>query len=92
MNGTSVTIPNLTPDTSYQFTVTAKDAAGNVSPAVSISAVTDAQGSSSAWAANINYKVNDEVTYAGNTYVCRQPHLSLVGWEPPNVPALWMLK
>lgn len=92
VNGTSVTIPNLTPDTSYQFTVTAKDAAGNVSPAVSISAVTDAQGSSSAWAANINYKVNDEVTYAGNTYVCRQPHLSLVGWEPPNVPALWMLK
>ena len=30
------------------------------------------------------------VTYAGRSYQCRQAHTSLVGWEPPNVPALWL--
>lgn len=92
VSGTTATIANLLPNTSYQFTVTAKDAAGNVSPGISVSATTDAQGSSNAWAPNISYKVNDEVTYGGKTYVCRQPHTSLLGWEPPNVPALWSLK
>jgi chitinase len=24
-------------------------------------------------------------------YRCLQSHTSLVGWEPPNVPALWQL-
>jgi chitodextrinase len=35
------------------------------------------------------YKVGDQVTYAGISYKCLQAHTSLVGWEPPNVPALW---
>ncbi|WP_435924158.1 carbohydrate-binding protein [Paenibacillus sp. DYY-L-2] len=42
-----------------------------------------------AWAPNTAYAVNDTVTYNGSTYTCLQPHTSLVGWEPPNVPALW---
>jgi len=28
-------------------------------------------------------------TYGGATYKCIQAHTSQVGWEPPNVPALW---
>jgi len=28
-------------------------------------------------------------TYQGTEYVILQPHESIVGWEPPNVPALW---
>jgi hypothetical protein len=32
----------------------------------------------------------DVVTYSGNEYRCRQTHNSLPGWEPPNVPALWL--
>ncbi|MEI0737601.1 carbohydrate-binding protein [Paenibacillus sp. JTLBN-2024] len=32
------------------------------------------------------------MTYNGQTYECRQAHTSLVGWEPTNVPALWLLK
>jgi len=44
-----------------------------------------------AWAPNVSYAVNDTVTYSGNSYKAIQPHTSLVGWEPPNVPALWQL-
>src|SRR5688572_26466785 len=42
-----------------------------------------------AWAPNTSYTVNTLVTYGGQTYKCLQAHTSLVGWEPPNVPALW---
>jgi hypothetical protein len=38
----------------------------------------------------VAYTVGDEVTYNGVTYKCRQSHTSQVGWEPPNVPALWL--
>jgi hypothetical protein len=37
------------------------------------------------------YAVNDEVTYLGLIYRCLQAHTSQPGWEPPNVPALWLL-
>lgn len=43
-----------------------------------------------AWAPNTAYQVGDIVTYGGARYQCRQAHTSLVGWEPPNVPALWL--
>lgn len=89
---TTVTITGLTPNTNYLFTVTAKDAAGNVSTGTSVQVTTDAQGGAQPWAPNVSYKANDEVTYGGKTYVCRQAHTSLLGWEPSNVPALWQLK
>jgi len=41
------------------------------------------------WAAGTTYAVDDEVTYQGTTYRCIQSHDAIVGWEPPNVPALW---
>ena len=44
-----------------------------------------------AWAPNTAYAVGDLVTYSGSTYKCLQAHTSQVGWEPPNVPALWVL-
>jgi chitinase len=43
------------------------------------------------WVAGHAYKVGDVVTYNGHTYKCIQAHTSQVGWEPPNVPALWQL-
>ncbi|MBU7319362.1 fibronectin type III domain-containing protein [Paenibacillus oleatilyticus] len=43
----------------------------------------------SEWQPNTAYKAGEVVTYAGQTYTCLQPHTSLTGWEPPNVPALW---
>lgn len=42
------------------------------------------------WAVGVAYAVNDEVTYQGVTYKCRQAHISQVGWHPPVVPALWL--
>ncbi|WP_136607775.1 fibronectin type III domain-containing protein [Paenibacillus dokdonensis] len=44
-----------------------------------------------AWAPSVAYAANDTVTYGGSTYKVVQPHTSLTGWEPPNVPALWQL-
>lgn len=44
----------------------------------------------SAWAFPVAYKVNDEVTYQGNTYRCRQAHTSQAAWTPTAVPALWL--
>lgn len=41
------------------------------------------------WAPNTYYAVGAIVTYNGIDYQCIQAHTSLVGWEPPNVPALW---
>ncbi len=96
VTGTSATINGLSAGTTYTFTVTAKDAAGNVSAGATIQAATDSSGGggddAAAWAAGVSYKVNDEVTYGGKTYICRQNHTSLQGWEPANVPALWLLK
>jgi hypothetical protein len=48
-------------------------------------------GSAGSWHANTAYTVGQTVTYNGHTYRCLQSHTSLVGWEPPNVPALWAL-
>jgi streptogrisin C len=41
------------------------------------------------WAPNTAYATGATVTYGGRSYRCLQGHTSQVGWEPPNVPALW---
>ncbi len=41
------------------------------------------------WAPNTAYKIGDLVSYNNVVYKCIQAHTSLVGWEPPNTPALW---
>lgn len=45
----------------------------------------------SAWATGVTYQTGSVVSYGGKTYTCRQGHTSLQGWEPPIVPALWLL-
>ncbi len=89
---TRLAVTGLSPSTAYTFAVKAKDAAGNLSAAASLTVTTDAASGAQAWAAGVSYKTGDLVTYGGKTYSCRQPHTSLQGWEPPNVPALWLLK
>lgn len=42
------------------------------------------------WATGVAYTVGDKVTYSGITYTCRQSHTAIVGWQPPNVLALWL--
>ena len=46
-------------------------------------------GAYPAWVPNHAYAIGDRVSYNGHNYQCLQAHTSLVGWEPPNVPALW---
>lgn len=42
-----------------------------------------------AWAANTSYELGVRARYDGKLYKCVQSHTSQIGWEPPNVPALW---
>jgi hypothetical protein len=42
-----------------------------------------------AWAPNVFYPVSAQVTFNAEVYAAIQAHTSQVGWEPPNVPALW---
>ncbi|WP_131724799.1 S8 family serine peptidase [Paenibacillus solani] len=96
VTNTSATITGLTPNTTYTFTVKASDAAGNRSGASNAVTVTtdtnSSQPSPAPWAQGVSYKIGDEVTYGGSTYRCIQAHTSMVGWEPPVVPALWSKK
>jgi chitin-binding protein len=41
------------------------------------------------WQPQTAYGVGQVVRYDGRRYRCRQAHVSLPGWEPPNTPALW---
>ncbi len=41
------------------------------------------------WQPGVWYQAGHIVTYNGVRYECLQTHFSQVGWEPPNVPALW---
>ncbi len=78
----------------HGYTAKAFDAAGN-SATSSVVTVTVSIGDPvgvRAWAANVSYKVGDRVSYNAQVYSCRQAHTSIVSWEPPNVPALWLLE
>jgi hypothetical protein len=46
-------------------------------------------GAVTEWQPDTYYERSDRVTYEGTEYDCEQGHPSQVGWEPPNVPALW---
>jgi chitinase len=50
---------------------------------------TNTPGGIAAWAPNVNYAVGAIVSYGGFNWQCLQAHTSQIGWEPPNVPALW---
>src|SRR5207245_5653005 len=41
------------------------------------------------WQPNTAYAVGALVMFNGVEFKCIQAHTSQVGWEPPNVPALW---
>ena len=42
------------------------------------------------WAADTEYAADDRRQYDELLYRCVQAHTSQEGWEPPNVPALWV--
>lgn len=73
VNGAESSLFPKTDQTLYQYT--AENKAGEIT-------VTQ-------WGEMQNYLKGDIVSYSGIYYQCIQPHLSLGGWEPVNVPALW---
>lgn len=81
---------------SYEYKAVISDGKDSLESSVVKVTVTENGGGTdpviAAWAPMINYKAGDLVSYSGKTYECRQPHLSLNGWEPTNVPALWSAK
>lgn len=42
-----------------------------------------------AWVMDTSYSLDVRVRYGEKLYKCVQAHTSQIGWEPPNVPALW---
>jgi chitinase len=72
-------------------TVNAKAFVSGMNNSATASATYTINSGINAWATYTYYNVNDIVTYNGNSYKCRQAHTSLPGWEPPVVPALWLL-
>ncbi|OAB44415.1 lytic polysaccharide monooxygenase [Paenibacillus glacialis] len=89
---TDYTVTGLSASTAYTFNVYAFDAAGNQSAASTVTGTTGIPSANPAWAANTAYTTGTLVTYNGSVYSCRQNHISLAGWEPTNVPALWLLQ
>ena len=58
-------------------------------------ATSSGSGSYPAWTPNVAYSIGTQVTYQDSShpnhlYKCQQAHTSQTGWEPPNVPALWV--
>lgn len=79
--------PTATPTTSVP-TPTASVPTATPTTSVPTATPTASTGTTT-WVANHAYSIGNLVTYNGLTYKCIQAHTSLVGWEPPNVPALW---
>ena len=82
--------PTATPQPSVAPSV-APSIAPSVAPSVAPSSTPTATPVSSVWTPGTYYVVGQLVSYANVAYTCRQPHTALVGWEPPNVPALWLV-
>ncbi|HEX5436129.1 MAG TPA: carbohydrate-binding protein [Gemmatimonadaceae bacterium] len=74
--GTAVSAGELTADDSIFIAGGAHEVASTV-PAVA------------PWSPGVAYAVGDSASYNGLYYQCRQAHTAQVGWEPPNVYALW---
>lgn len=43
------------------------------------------------WEVNTKYEVSDRRRHGGKVYKCLQAHTSQADWEPPAVPALWVV-
>jgi hypothetical protein len=92
----NITTPTQTTDGAariYEFEV--YGTAGGATPtptATPAPTATPTSGGAAAWAPNVFYAVGSLATYGGATYRCIQAHTSLVGWEPPNAPSLWVLQ
>lgn len=88
----SAVVTGLTANTTYSFSVSAVDNAGNESAqsaAVSVTTKEESTPVTEEWTTGVYYNVGDTVTYRNKTYRCRQAHYSIFGWTPKVVASLW---
>ncbi|CAF1395041.1 unnamed protein product [Rotaria sordida] len=83
--------PSLTTSASSTI-ITDRSSSTNPSTTINLMTTSESsnQGNTSEWKPYHSYLVNDQVTYKGIRYRCRQAHTSLPDWMPPVVPALWL--
>ncbi|MGE5405889.1 MAG: carbohydrate-binding protein, partial [Candidatus Saccharibacteria bacterium] len=79
----------------HMYKVRAKNASGVSAWSTGVTARTSSSPTptptpSDEWKPYTIYITGQVVTYSGTSYTCRQSHFSYLGWEPPNVPALWL--
>lgn len=78
----------------YVLTYTVTDKGGLKATAQATITVKEKETSggvaASDWKAGKSYKIGDVVSYNGKYYECRFAHTALDGWQPANVPALWI--
>jgi chitinase len=87
----SAVIDKLTENTTYTFTISAFDAANNESAqSAALTAKTIYLVGVSEWTPGKDYKIGDKAVYIKKIYRCQYAHKSMLGWEPPNVPTLWV--
>jgi len=92
VTGTSCAISGLSASTGYTVTVKAKDAAGNVSSAgtVTFTTSTGSTTGGTSWVLNGSYTAGQVVTYLGKSYKCLVTHVAYSEtWNPAAAPALW---
>ena len=76
----------------YQTRVEAQAAADAKTLSAGVVSLFDAMPSVyPAWAAGQSVAIGALRSYSGQTWRVIQAHATLVGWEPPNVPALWVM-
>jgi hypothetical protein len=52
---------------------------------------TDLSAAVRPWVQSINFNIHERAVFNGKIFEARQTHTSQLGWEPPNVPALWQI-
>jgi len=87
--GTAVTYDGVA-YTVIQSHITQADWTPGKAPALFAMAAQPAAGAD--WRPGTAYQVGDVAADGGEFYMCRQAHTSQAGWEPRNVPALWVLE
>ncbi|MFF5172040.1 lytic polysaccharide monooxygenase [Micromonospora sp. NPDC000089] len=84
------TPPSTTPPPTSTPPATTPPPTTTPAPTTAPPSSTPAPTGAPAWQPGTAYPLGTLVSYADRTWRCRQSHTSLPGWEPPNVPALWL--
>jgi Chitinase len=92
VKGSQFADSNLTPATTYSYTVMAEDAAGRTSAASAALTVTTLASEvvpGTKWQSGTDYVQGNEVTYEGKKYRCLQGHHAYAHWTPDGTASLW---